>query len=196
MQPVQTLTGLDVYDPIYRPDGTWLYPYFQETQDVPAPDREFTNRALRACWRDSVPVGVMRQVSEKPTVRYYVLGLALVAGWEGGYFFLEGFAPSGIARERGPASEVESFVVEEEGEVGKSFDPASIIDARQRVIGQIVRLVLFGQVRKLSSITENGLGCDVHFASYSISYDQQYEELICLDVSWWTGLLPWSGLIL
>lgn len=28
--------------------------------------------------------------------RYLILGVALVAGWEGGCFFLEGFAPNGV----------------------------------------------------------------------------------------------------
>lgn len=124
-----------------RPDGTWLYRYFQENIDPLLRDKEFTNRGLLECLRDSVPVGVMRQVSGKPRVRYQILGLARVADWDGGYFFLEGFSPSGVARERGPAGEIESLAREqlqllvENGD----FDPEDVIDGRRRTITQIIR---------------------------------------------------------
>jgi putative restriction endonuclease len=83
----------DVYpdrEPVIRPDGTWLYRYFQENIDPAARDLEYTNRGLIECWRDRVPAGVMRQVTGKPQVRYHILGLALVTGWDAGYFLLEG----------------------------------------------------------------------------------------------------------
>lgn len=124
-----------------RQDGTWLYKYFQENTDPLSRDKEFTNRGLLECLRDSVPVGVMRQVSRKPHVRYQILGLASVADWDGGYFFLEGFSASGIARERGPAGEIESFSREQLQLLVQhgDFDPESIIDGRRRIIAQIVR---------------------------------------------------------
>lgn len=124
-----------------RQDGTWLYRYFQENMDPLSRDKEFTNRGLLECWRDSVPVGVMRQVSGKPNVRYQILGLARVAGWDGGYFFLEGFSTSGIVRERGPAGEIESLTREQLPVLvaGGDFDPENILDGRRRIIAQIVR---------------------------------------------------------
>lgn len=127
--------------PRYRPDGTWLYEYFQENGDSNSRDEEFTNRALLACWRDSVPVGVMRQARRKPRARYQVLGLALVAGWEGGYFFLEGAAPSGLIRNRGPAGEIEAFFAEEFDHIRATggLDPEDVIDGRRRIIAQIIR---------------------------------------------------------
>jgi hypothetical protein len=67
-------------DPIYRPDGTWVFAYFQEGADPNSRDDHYTNRGLIACLRDQIPVGVLRQVIVKPLVRYHVLGLALVAG--------------------------------------------------------------------------------------------------------------------
>lgn len=128
-------------EPVYREDGTWQYQYYQENGDALALEEEFTNRGLLVCRRDSIPVGVMRQVSGKPNVRYKVLGLALVAGWDDGYFFFEGFAPDGTARERGPGGEIELLTAKEEQvlETRGSFNPDSIIDGRRRVIGQILR---------------------------------------------------------
>lgn len=128
-------------EPVYREDGTWQYQYFQENEDALALEEEFTNLGLLECWRDSVPVGVMRQVSRKPNVRYHVLGLALVANWDGGYFFFEGFSPEGTAREKGPGGEIELLAQEAELALatGGAFDPSSIIDGRQRVVAQIVR---------------------------------------------------------
>lgn len=84
-------------EPIRRADGTWQYLYFQENSDPTARDAEYTNKGLLACRRDGVPVGVMRQVSAKPGVRYNILGLALVASWDGGYFHLEGYSAQGHA---------------------------------------------------------------------------------------------------
>lgn len=129
-------------EPIYREDGTWQYQYFQENTDALALEEEFTNLGLLESWRDSVPVGVMRQVDKrKSKVRYHVLGLALVANWDGGYFFFEGFAPDGIVREKGPGGEIELLANEAEIVLaaGGAFDPSSTIDGRQRVVAQIVR---------------------------------------------------------
>lgn len=83
-------------EPVFRRDGTWRYEYFQENVDPLDRDEEFTNKGLLACWQDRVPIGVMRQTSRKPKVRYMILGVALVAGWEVGYFLLEGFSNDGI----------------------------------------------------------------------------------------------------
>src|SRR5688572_8415087 len=35
-------------DPIYRSDGTWVYQYFQENDDIESRDKEYTNRGLVA----------------------------------------------------------------------------------------------------------------------------------------------------
>jgi putative restriction endonuclease len=127
--------------PLFREDGSWSYGYFQENDDPAARDSEATNRGLMLCWRDSVPVGVMRQTRPKPNVRYQVLGLALVVGWDGGYFFLEGFGPDGLAHPGGRWSEIELLSAEQEdvASASQAFDPGSTIDARERVLAQIVR---------------------------------------------------------
>lgn len=77
-------------EPTYSDSGIWTYPYYQEKIEPNHRDAVYTNRALLACIRDQVPVGVIRQVKRKPEPRYKVLGLALVRGWENGYFLLEG----------------------------------------------------------------------------------------------------------
>ena len=43
-------------DPVYRPDGTWRYTYHQEGDDADY----FTNKGLRKCIDESIPVGVAR----------------------------------------------------------------------------------------------------------------------------------------
>lgn len=128
-------------EPLSRPDGSWIYSYFQENEEPTARDSEYTNRGMIECWQDRVPVGVMRPVSGKPTVRYRILGLAMVNGWDGGYFFLEGFASSGIVRRRGPVGEIEILASQERFlcETNGVFDPSSLIDGRQRIIASIMR---------------------------------------------------------
>ncbi len=76
--------------PVVSDEGVWAYRYFQEGREPSERDSKFTNRGLMACLRDSIPVGVMRQVSGKPQVRYDIWGLASVVAWEAGYFCLEG----------------------------------------------------------------------------------------------------------
>ncbi len=80
-----------------RPNGSWVYPYFQENPNPAERDRESTNRGLIKCMEDGVPVGVMIQAKPKPGVEYDVLGLALVTEWKNGYFIIEGFASDGRA---------------------------------------------------------------------------------------------------
>ncbi len=128
-------------DPIVRPDGTWSYLYFQEGESPSARDSKYTNRGLMECLKDNVPVGVIRQVSAAPHPRYEVLGLALVAGWEEGYFLLEGFAPDGHAHGRGPAAEIAALTGarEQSDTAAGTFSPKSILDGRERAIASVVR---------------------------------------------------------
>jgi hypothetical protein len=53
----------------------------------------------------------MKQVSRKPNVRYHILGLALIAGWDGAYFFLEGFTSDGYSAGPGTAAEIETLAL-------------------------------------------------------------------------------------
>src|SRR5258708_3518633 len=83
----------------------------------------------------------MRQISRDPTVRYRILGLATVNGWDGGYFFLEGFTSTGLGRSRGPAGELELLASQERllCVTNGVFDPSSLIDGRQRIVASIVQ---------------------------------------------------------
>lgn len=76
---------------IYRPDGSWVYPYFQENADPAARDNEATNRGLMKCAQDGVPIGVMIQTKPKPGVEYLIVGLGRVLEWSAGYFIIEKF---------------------------------------------------------------------------------------------------------
>lgn len=126
-------------EPVPGPRGSWIYAYFQENKDESARDQEYTNRGMVACWRDSVPVGVIRQVAPKPASRYQVLGLAVVTGWEGGYFFLEGIERTASLPEPGPGSELHwlSERQQQASLAAGSFDPTSVIDGRERAVAQI-----------------------------------------------------------
>lgn len=80
--------------PIHRSDGAWLYRYFQEGTDPAQRDDYFTNVAMNACTKDRVPVGVMLQTSGRPHVKYRIMGVALVEGWENGFYILRGASRS------------------------------------------------------------------------------------------------------
>lgn len=127
-------------EPAMRIDGTWSYAYYQEGADPADRDQFYTNVGLLASMRDGVPVGVLRQVSGKPKVRYHVHGLALVVRWDAGYFFLEGFSANGIAREGGVHTEVDVLMAaQERARTDKSpAEPGETIDARERALASIV----------------------------------------------------------
>ena len=128
-------------EPRFREDGTWAYAYFQENEDPSQRDSKYTNRSLLACWRDRIPVGVLRQVRSKPDVRYEVTGVAIVAGWEEGYFYLEGFSPQGLSHGRGPGAQLRLLLSLQETfhEDRQLFNPTDIKGGRERAIASIVQ---------------------------------------------------------
>lgn len=123
-------------EPVYRPDGSWSFAYFQENPDPARRDDEYTNLALMACMEDGIPVGVLRQTQGRPDVRYRVLGLAYVTEWTNGYFILEGLVPNAphpLSRRNDPAHMLatQEALYEDETEGPE--------DQRERVIAEIVR---------------------------------------------------------
>lgn len=64
-----------------------------------------------------------------------------MVGWDGGYFFFEGFGPGALAHPGGTSTEIDLLVAEQQRLAvdNRSFDPTGIIDSRQRVLAQIVR---------------------------------------------------------
>jgi hypothetical protein len=117
-----------------RPDGSWVYPYFQENRDPAQRDREATNRGLVKCMNDGVPIGVLLQTKPKPGVEYEVLGLAKVSEWKEGYFILEGFSREGSIHQADAAHDrarAESFPIVQD------FDHSSAADQRQKAIAEV-----------------------------------------------------------
>jgi putative restriction endonuclease len=137
----QTLGGpYPDMEPVERADGSWSYRYFQEGEadDV---KRHTTNRGMLACLRDGVPVGVMRQTSAKPRVRYRILGLAFVSSWDSGYFVLEGCNAAGVSHAGsvgGPLADRLAHV-QRVADAEGVFDPNDVEDARERDLASIVR---------------------------------------------------------
>lgn len=128
-------------DPVLHDDGSWTYLYHCEGRKGAPLEDDYTNRGLLAAMRDSVPVGVLRQERGKPDSQYRVLGLAVVLGTEGEWFILRGFDSAGLApaptasEVAAGVDEVVSAAAADDGE----FDPADIVDARERVLAAITR---------------------------------------------------------
>ena len=118
------------YEPVYDADGSWTYLYFQDNEDLAMRDKEYTNVAVMECIRDQVPIGMMRQVQGKPNVRYNVLGLAYVTGWENGFFTF-----------RSPRFDVDTMLEAKEKEeaAAGAFDANDSRDGRQKTLASIVR---------------------------------------------------------
>ena len=138
----QSLTGeYPDRDPEVREDGTWSYEYFQENPDPGQRDSHFTNLGLVDCMKDDVPIGVFRQVSTKPSSRYQVLGLAAVVDWQDGYFFLEGYSPTGSAYDRKAEAEIATLTAKHEADAASDNGPNTVEfpDERERAVGNIVR---------------------------------------------------------
>src|SRR2546422_3216236 len=100
-------------EPVLRPDGTWSHLYFQEGKDPSRRDSRYTNRSLMKCLQDLTPVGVFCETRLATRRTYRVLGLAIVVGWEDGYYFLEGFSRSGEVRGKGPGPLIDAFTARE-----------------------------------------------------------------------------------
>jgi putative restriction endonuclease len=83
-----------------NPDGSWVFEYFQEGIEPSERDRAYTNAGLMECMKEVVPVGVFIQTRLKPGSRYRILGLALVAEYDAGYFRLDGNVQATITSQR------------------------------------------------------------------------------------------------
>lgn len=137
----QTLDGPYPDLPIQEnPDGSWSYKYYQEGLDVDDRDQAFTNRGLLNCWKQVVPVGVMIQVAASPAARYRVMGLALVVGYEEGYFCFEGVSPSRVTDvDRTMAIRNALSTAQERADlIAGVFDLSMVEEARHRTIATIV----------------------------------------------------------
>jgi len=125
-------------DPVFNPDGSWTYNYRQEEQKDSKPaNLLFTNRALLACMRDEIPVGVALKKSEKPNVRYQILGLANVRSIQEGQVHLTSYVSKNEKQPIKNIDQLASLVLQDYDE--PSFDPTSYIDGRDKTFRQIVQ---------------------------------------------------------
>lgn len=109
----------------WTPEGSWFLNYDYESKD---PDL-FTNRGLKACMADGVPVGVMIQTKEKPAPRYKILGLGLITSDDGAKFEIQQY---GSAVEQAETSVTIATP-------NKAFDATNIEDSRIRTLQAIAR---------------------------------------------------------
>ena len=125
----------------FREDGTWSFVYHQEGDQALERDNYFTNRGLMKCLERGTPIGVAKQISLKPDTRYHILGLAKVIDWQDGFFYLEGFAPSGALHTTlsdGAASKTLRNI-KSAAALENEFDPLSEKDAREKSLSLIVK---------------------------------------------------------
>jgi putative restriction endonuclease len=123
-----------------RADGTWYLTYHQENSEPGQRDREYTNRALMACMRDRVPVGVLRErpVAHGQPPEYDVLGLALCVAWRDGYFLLQQSTGHPDTHPDVTFQDVLEATAESMAEAEPTPPPADDYDARVRTYRQIV----------------------------------------------------------
>ena len=93
---------------------------------------------LLRCHEDRVPVGVLRQASRPPDPQYSVEGLALITGWDNGFFLLEGIPSAEVIP---PSAQVTELLAAQQDDAVDSgfFSPEDLPDARERVAAAIVR---------------------------------------------------------
>lgn len=107
-------------------EGRWLLRYAYEGTD---PDY-FTNRALRQCMADGVPVAVVVQLKPKPDALYRVLGLANVVSENRGSLSFT-LAQVGTPSLRSAEKTLDVALPDE------SYEPPSDVDARDKVMRSI-----------------------------------------------------------
>jgi putative restriction endonuclease len=155
--------------PVVRSDGTWVCAYHHEGADPYARDDQYANLGLVKNCEVSVPIALLRQTAKSPEkVRYFVEGIAIVTGWENGFFYLEGFNSEGMARTSLSdaildtiANYAPDLVIDTAGEEA----PDLTFDARKRVTGTLVARQGQGRFRKDLLAAYNDkcaiTGCDV-----------------------------------
>ena len=147
-------------DVIRRPDGSWVYPYFQENSDPAQRDRMFTNQGLVRCMEDGTPVGVLVQTKSGSGAKYDVLGRATVRDWQNGYFILEGFSDAGMIGPRGKSD----AAFDRARTTVEPYDPSTQEDHRQRQLRQVAERKGQPQFRRMLLDIYGGrcaiTGCD------------------------------------
>ena len=125
-------------EPVFNGDGTWFYNYHQEEEEGSKKTSKnlYTNKGLLACMRDFIPVGVAIKISEKPNIKYKILGLANVVGLNNSKFELHSYDPRSLKNtdwKFGP------FSINLDELKGPEFIPTSKEDARIKVLREIIQ---------------------------------------------------------
>ncbi len=121
----QSLTGPYGDKLHWSPEGSWFLHYDYESNDPAL----FTNRGLKSCMEDGVPVGVVIQVKGRPNPRYKILGLGSVVADDGARFRIEQYGS--------PVERAENAVAV--SLPGAAFDASNTDDSRARTLKTIAQ---------------------------------------------------------
>ncbi len=83
----------------------------------------------------------MRQLSGRPRPRYLVYGIAVISGWDDGYFHIEGCNAAGVSRGTGSMAEstVAAQATSNTSDSGSEFDHSALVDERERTIALVLK---------------------------------------------------------
>lgn len=136
---VQTAKGVYAdQPPVFGDEGAWGYRYHQEgksPEDLNDPYQLYSNAGLFRCMADGIPVGVV--IPGAKGRGYKVLGLALVADYKEGYFWLDG--PVSIGASAGVPGSNTGVSVSLIDFSDTAFDPDADEDSRLKVLAQVSR---------------------------------------------------------
>lgn len=136
----------DDRDPIYFPDGSWLYVYHQRGESTPKDRKSISdNIALYKNLLNKVPVGVSIQTKAKGKEgAKYSIGFGLPIGWIDGFFIIycankDGEIDDEVLKK--PIGDLfnETFIsrIEETLDSEGEFDPSTIDDSRKKMLRAI-----------------------------------------------------------
>ncbi|WP_345239570.1 HNH endonuclease [Pontibacillus salipaludis] len=133
-------------EPIYLPNGSWLYAYHQRGDNSKYDrDNYKSNAALLNNIRDQIPVGVLMQTKSKGRggARYRI-ELALPIGWVDGFFILTGANSEGDYADiiESPAITLSYILKENENrkmDNPQTFDVSNVVDERKKIFRSIVQ---------------------------------------------------------
>lgn len=115
-------------EPLWLPDGSWLYRYTPEGRNGKTDLNLGTNQALMNSLDNRVPIGVFRQKNIPGMKRTYeVMGLAYVEGFDGTHFIIHGESIESTDTPMKPSSI-------------KPFQPFEVVELNRSVANPVVRL--------------------------------------------------------
>ena len=150
--------------PIDNIDGSWVYDYHQEGDNIKEQDNNPQNIGIINCMNKKIPIIVCIQKSRKPDpTKYLIKGIGLVTKWEDGFFRIESTSYNKCFKNR-QVFENEKLV-EVFTQYLDDYDPKSEKDGREKTLREIsirrgqdkFRKILLSAYNNQCSIT----GCSV-----------------------------------